>query len=462
MKHYDAIVIGSGQGGTPLAKKLANKGLKTAIIERRHIGGTCINDGCTPTKTMVASARMMHLAKNSSEVGVNIKDVSLDFSAVINRKNKIVEEFRNSGLNGLLKTDNVEVIFGEASFISNKELKIVTHDGKEQKLTADKIFINTGGRPTIPSIEGLDKVFYLNSTTIMELKELPEHIIIVGGSYVALEFGQMFRRFGSKITVLEHSPRFLSREDEDVADVIKKFLECEGIEIYTNCNTKKVSSENNKIIITVNINDEEKEFTGSHILIAAGRTPNTDALQLQNTEIKTEPHGHIIVNEKLETNAEGIYAIGDVKGGPEFTHISYNDYIIIYKNLFENGNETTNKRLVPYCMFTDPQLGRIGLNEDEARKKNLNIKIAKLPMNYVARAIETNETTGLMKAVVDADTKQILGVAVIGEQGGEMMSMLEIAMMGNLTYDVLRNTVLAHPLYAESLNNLFMQLDEGR
>jgi dihydrolipoamide dehydrogenase len=460
MKHFDAIVIGSGQGGTPLAKKLANKGLNTAIVERRYIGGTCINDGCTPTKTMVASARMMHLAKHSSEVGINIKDMALDFTAVINRKNKIVEEFRNSGLNGLLKTDNVDVIFGEASFISNKELKIKLHDGNEQQLSADKIFINAGATPQIPNIEGLNKVSYLTSTSIMELKELPEHLIIIGGSYVALEFGQMFRRFGSKITVLEHSPRFLSREDEDVSDVIKKFLEDEGIEIYTNCDTKKVSSNNNKITVVANINDAEKEFTSSHILIATGRTPNTDALQLQNTNIKTEERGHIIVNEKLETNAEGVYALGDIKGGPEFTHISYNDYIIIYKNLFEGGNETTKNRMVPYTMFTDPQLGRIGINEDEAKKKNINYKAVKLPMNYVARAIETNETTGLLKAIVDADTKQILGATVIGEQGGEMMSMLEIAMMGNITYDILRNAVFAHPLYAESLNNLFMQLDE--
>ncbi len=462
MKHYDAIVIGSGQGGTPLAKKLAEKGLSTAIIERRYIGGTCINDGCTPTKTMVASARMLHLAKHSNEVGVNIKEVAIDFTAIINRKNKIVEQFRNGGLNGLLKTDNLDVIFGEASFINNKELKIKQHDGKEQQVSADKIFINTGGRPTIPNIEGLDKTPYLNSTTIMELKELPEHIIIVGGSYVALEFGQMFRRFGSKITVLEHSPHFLSREDEDIANVIKKFLEDEGIEIYTSCNTKKVSSTNNKITVTVNINNEEKELIGSHILIAAGRTPNTDALQLSNTGIKTEERGHIIVNEKLETNVDGVYALGDVKGGPEFTHISYNDYLIIYHNLFNNANESTKKRLVPYTMFTDPQLGRIGLNEDEAKKKNINFKVAKLPMNYVARAIETNETTGLMKAIVDADSKQILGAAVVGEQGGEMMSMLEIAMMGNLTHDVLRNAVFAHPLYAEALNNLFMQLDEDK
>ncbi len=462
MKHYDAIVIGSGQGGTPLAKKLANRGLQTAIIERRFIGGTCINDGCTPTKAMVASARMMHLAKKSKALGINIKSAELNFKKVIRRKNKIVEEFRNSSKERLQKTNNIDIIFGEASFLKNKELKIILRDGGEETLTAEKIFINTGGRPTVPKIEGLNSVSYLDSTSIMELKELPEHLVIIGAGYISLEFGQMFHRFGSKVTMLEHSERFLSREDEDVADEIKKFLEEEGVQIYTNCTIKKISSKHKKISVTVNINNEEKQIKGSHLLIATGRTPNTDTLQLSNTDIKTGERGHIIVNDKLETNAEGIYALGDVKGGPEFTHISYNDYIIIYKNLFENGDKTINKRFVPYCMFTDPQLGRIGLSEDEAKKKNLHYTVAKLPMNYVARAIETNETTGFMKAIVDADTKQILGAAVIGEQGGEMMSMLEIAMMGNLTYDVLRNAVFAHPLYSEALNNLFMQLDEDR
>jgi dihydrolipoamide dehydrogenase len=462
MKHYDAIVIGSGQGGTPLAKKLAKHGLQTAIIERRFIGGTCINDGCTPTKTMVASARMMHLAKTSEALGVNIKDAQLNFKKVMERKNEIVEQFRKGGEDGLRKTKNVDIIFGEASFVNNKELKVFLNDEAELNLTADKIFINTGGRPTIPNIEGLDTIPYLNSTTIMELEELPEHLIIIGAGYISLEFGQMFRRFGSKVTMLEHSERFLPREDEDVADEIKKFLEDEGIEIYTNCNTKKVSSANKNISVIATINNEVKEFTGSQLLIAAGRTPNTDVLQLSNTGIKMEEHGHIIVNEKLETSVEGIYALGDVKGGPEFTHISYNDYIIISKNLFENGNQSTKDRLVPYCMFTDPQLGRIGLSEDEARKKNINFKAVRFPMTHVARALETGETTGFMKAIIDMDSKKILGAAVIGEQGGEMMSMLELAMMGNLTYDVLRYAVFAHPLYAESLNNLFMQLDADR
>lgn len=336
MKHYDAIVIGSGQGGTPLAKKLAGKGLQTAIIERRFIGGTCINDGCTPTKTMVASARMMHLAKKSNELGVIIKDAKLNFKKVIKRKNKIVEQFRNSGERGLHNV-KADIIFGEASFTSNKELKVVLKDGKIKHLAADKIFINTGGRPTVPQIDGVDKTPYLNSTTIMELKELPEHLIIIGAGYISCEFGQMFRRFGSKVTMLEHSEKFLSREDDDVAAEVQKFLENEGIEIYTGCSFQKVSSKNKKIIVTTTVNGKEKKIVGSHLLIAVGRTPNTDALQLQNTGIKTEERGHIIVNEKLQTDVEDVYALGDVKGGPEFTHISYNDYLIVYHNLFFNA-----------------------------------------------------------------------------------------------------------------------------
>jgi pyruvate/2-oxoglutarate dehydrogenase complex dihydrolipoamide dehydrogenase (E3) component len=459
MKSYDAIIIGSGQGGTPLSKKLANKGLKTAIIERRWPGGTCINDGCTPTKTMVASARVAYLAKRSTEFGVNNNGFSVDMKAIFDRKQKVVESFRNSSEKGLRDTKNLELIYGEASFTGHKEITIKLREGGEETMGADKIFLNVGARPSIPKIDGLDTVNYLTSTSIMELKELPEHLIAIGGGYISLEFGQMFRRFGSKVTILEHGDRFLAREDEDVANEIKRILEDEGIEIHTNCQISKVSSTNNVTSVRVKINDEEKNFDGTHLLIGAGRTPNTDVLNPEKAGININERGHIVVNDKLETSVQGIYALGDVKGGPEFTHISYHDHLIIYKNLFENGNESTTGRLVPYCMFTDPQLGRVGITEQEARKKGMNIQVATLPMSHIARAIETGETKGLMKAIVDADSKKILGVAVLGEQGGEMMSMLEIAMMGALNYEVLKTAVFAHPLYAESLNNLFFSLD---
>jgi len=461
MKHYNAIIIGSGQAGVPLAKKLGKKGLRTAVIERSSVGGTCINVGCTPTKTMVASARIMHLAQTSKEVGINVKDVSVDLKAVVKRKNKIVLRFRNGAEEGLRKTKNIDLIFGDASFLSNKEIKISLHDKSVIHISADKIFINTGARPLIPAIEGLEDIDYLTSTTIMDLTEVPEHLLVVGAGYIALEFGQLFKRFGSKVTILEHTDTFLSREDDDVANEIKTFLEGEKLKIYTNAVVEKFSSNKKQIIATVKIDTAVKKITCSHVLIATGRIPNTDTLNLQDTKIKTDK-GYIKANDKLQTDEANIYVLGDVKGGPAFTHISYNDHLIVYNNLYEGGNESIKNRMVPYTMFTDPQFARVGINEKEAKQKKVNYKIACLPMAHVARGIETNETTGFMKAIVDSKTKQILGAAVIGEQGGEIMSMLQLAMMGKITYDVLRRTVFAHPLYAEALNNLFMQFDSYR
>jgi dihydrolipoamide dehydrogenase len=461
MKHYDVVIIGSGQAGVPLAKKLGKKGLKTAIIERKFVGGTCINAGCTPTKTMVASARVMHLANTADEVGINIARVDVNLKAVVDRKNKIVSQFRTGAENGLRNTENVDLIFGQASFVSNHEIRIVSNNKTEENITADKIFINTGARPAIPPIEGLNEINYLTSTTIMDVNELPEHLLVIGASYIALEFGQMFKRFGSKVTILEHAEKFLSREDDDIADEIKKFLEEERLEIFTNASVQKISQGNKEITATVNINGEVKEIGCSHVLVAIGRTPNTDDLKLEDTKIKTDK-GYIKVNDKLETDEPNIYALGDVKGGPAFTHISYNDHLIVFNNLFKDADESIKDRPVPYTMFTDPQFGRIGISEREARQRQINIKVASLAMSHVARAIETNETAGFIKAIVDADTKQILGAAVISEQGGEMMSMLQLSMMGKIPYDVLRSALFAHPLYAEALNNLFVKLDSNK
>ena len=461
MKHYDAIIIGSGQAGVPLAKKLGKKGLKTAIIEKKFVGGTCINVGCTPTKSMVASARVMHLAQTAKEVGIDVKDVRVDLKAVVKRKNKIVAQFRNGAEEGLKKTRNVDLLFGEASFVSNKEIKVALQDKSVIHISADKIFINTGARPLIPGIEGLKDIDYLTSTTIMDVAEVPEHLLIVGASYISLEFGQLFKRFGSKVTVLEHADTFLSREDDDVANGIKTFLENEKLKIYTNATVEKFLPGEKQITATVKIDTAIKKITCSHVLIATGRTPNTEDLKLENTKIKTDK-GYIKVNDKLQTDEPGIYALGDVKGGPAFTHISYNDHLIVYNNLYEGGNESIKNRMVPYTMFTDPQFARVGINEKEALQKKLDYKVACMPMAHVARGIETNETTGFIKAIVDSKTKQVLGAAVIGEQGGEIMSMLQLAMMGNISYDILRTAVFAHPLYAEALNNLFMQFDSDK
>jgi len=461
MKQYDAIVIGSGQAGGPLAKKLALAGKKTALIEKRWIGGTCVNDGCTPTKTMVASAKMAYMAANSLPLGIKIKGFSVDLPKIKKRKDAIVHQFRDGSQKGLEATKNLDVIFGEAAFTGDKTISVKLNSGRIKEFNADLFFINTGAKPFIPDIEGLNDIDYLTSTTILDLDKVPEHLLIIGGNYIGLEFGQMFSRFGSKVTIIERSDRIVSREDEDVSEELTKILQDEDITIYPNATVSKLKKKTgDKITATVLIKGIEKKIKCSHILVAVGRVPQTGTLNLPATGVEMDERGHIIVNDKLETNVKGIYALGDVKGGPAFTHISYNDYTIVYRNLVENENLSIKDRLVPYCMFTDPQLGSVGINEMEAKKRKLNYKVAKLPMAYVARAIETGDTRGFMKAIIDPDTKQILGATILGSEGGETMTVLQMAMEGGITYDKIRYFVFAHPLFAESLNNLFMALDK--
>lgn len=459
MKEFDAIVIGAGQAGVPLAKKLAQAGWKTALIEKRVVGGTCINDGCTPTKAMVASAKMAYMADKSHELGIDIPSYKVDFKAVMARKSAIVKQFREGATAGVEKTKNLTLIYGEAKFEDDHTLYIRGNDGSFENYTAKHIFINTGESPVIPDIEGVNEIDYLTSTTILELAEVPEHLLIVGGGYIGLEFGQMFRRFGAKVTLLEHSDRLLPKEDIDVCEVVSEIFKEDGISVLTEATAVKFEKLNNgHIKVTVEQEGKKTTHTCSHVLLAAGRKPQTEFLGLENTAIECDDRGHVKVNEFLETNAKNVYALGDVKGGPAFTHISYNDYVIVTKNLLEDGNMTTKNRLVPYCMFTDPQLGRVGITEMEAIKQKLDYLVAKIPMKNVARAIETAQTRGFMKAVVDKKTRQILGATIVGEQGGEIMSVLQMAMMGNITFDEIRYTVFAHPLYAESLNNLFMSI----
>jgi pyruvate/2-oxoglutarate dehydrogenase complex dihydrolipoamide dehydrogenase (E3) component len=460
MKHYDAIIIGAGQAGTPLAKKLAEAGKKTAIIEKRYVGGTCINDGCTPTKAMIASARAVYQARKAIELGVEVGAIKINFKKIKQRKDDIVNQFRSSSEKGIKSTKGLELIFGTAKFSGEKELTIALNDGGEEKVTADWIFINTGAKIAIPDIEGINEIDYLTSTTILDLETVPEHLVVIGGNYIGLEFGQMFNRFGSKVTVLEKSPGILAKEDQDISSALTKILTDEKIELITDVKIRKIEQDKKQIRITLDSGKTKKEITATHVLVAAGRTPQTADLGLENCGVKLDDKGYILVNEKLETNIKGIYALGDVKGGPAFTHIAYNDYTIVYRNLIEGTNYSIHDRPVPYCMFTDPQLGRIGISEKEAKEKKLNYKVAVLPMTYVARGIETNETLGLMKAIVDADSKKILGVAILASEGGEIMSVLQMAMEGDITYDRIRYCVFAHPTYSESLNNLFMKLDK--
>ncbi len=461
MKTYDAIVIGAGQAGGPLAKKLALAGKKTALIERRYVGGTCVNDGCTPTKTWVASAKAAYMASKSSDLGINIRSYKVDMVQIKKRKDKVVSLFRNGSQSGLEATKGLSLIFGDATFTGPKTISVKLNDGGVVHMKADLVFLNTGCKTIIPDIDGLNDIDYLTSTTILDLDKVPEHLLIIGGNYIGLEFGQMFRRFGSKVTIVEKGPRIVAREDEDVSEELTHILEEENIKIMAGSQAikfKKTGKGN--ISAMVETEGKQHQIKCSHVLVAIGRAPNTDALGLDQTGVKMDERGFIEVNNKLETNVKGIYALGDVKGGPAFTHISYNDYTIVYRNLVKGENLNIKDRPVPYCMFTDPQLGRIGLSEAEAKKQGLNFKVAKLPMAYVARAIETGDTRGFMKAVVDAKTKMILGATVLGQEGGEIMTVLQMAMEGGITYDRIRYCVFAHPLYSESLNNLFMAITD--
>lgn len=458
MKKFDVIVIGAGQAGIPLAKKLAKAGKKVALIEKRLIGGTCINDGCSPTKTMIFSARVAHIVNNSKRWGVNCKNIAIDYNKVYNLKQQIVTSFRNGAIKGLKKAKNLEIIMGEASFTDKKNLKIKTAEGKIE-IAGKQIFINTGAAPLIPDLKGIYTTDYLTSTTLLELKEIPQHLVIIGGGYIALELGQMMNRFGAKVTILEQSKTLLPHEDEDVCVAMTEIFKKEKIEIITGAKVSAISGKKRKTV-TATVKGKEKTFACSHILIAAGRKPQTKNLNLEAAGVKTDDKGHIIVNDLLKTSTKNIYALGDVKGGPAFTHVAYNDHLIVYNNLINKKNQRITNRLIPYCMFTDPQMGRVGITEKEAKAQKLNYKVSTLPMKHVARALETGETLGYMKAVVDAKTKQILGATIIGEQGGEVMSVLQMAIMGKITYPEIRHTMFAHPLFSESLNNLFMSLDD--
>ncbi|MGH2484838.1 MAG: mercuric reductase [Ktedonobacterales bacterium] len=458
-QQYDVIVVGAGQGGGPLASALARAGRRVAIVEREHVGGTCINEGCTPTKTMVASARAAYIAWRGADYGVGTGPISIDMRKIRQRKRDIVDSFRGGSEHAIRETPGLELLMGEARFTGPKTMDVRLNDGQTLSLAAETIILNTGCRPSDPPPE-LRGVTMLNSTTIMELDAVPEHLLVLGGGYVGLEFGQMFRRFGSDVTIIQHGKRLLSREDPDVADEVAKILREDGIDVLLDTSaTHAETGADGQIRLTVRGPEGERTLTGSHLLVAVGRTPNTRALNLAAVGVQMDSRGFIPVNERLETNAPGIYALGDVNGGPAFTHISYDDYRILRTNLIEGGHATTTGRLVPYTVYMDPQLGRVGLSETEARQQGRTVRVAKMPMSDVARALEVDETRGFMKAVVDAETKQILGCAILGIEGGELMSMLEIAMLGRVAYPVLKEAIFAHPTLAEAFNNLFATLD---
>jgi pyruvate/2-oxoglutarate dehydrogenase complex dihydrolipoamide dehydrogenase (E3) component len=377
------------------------------------------------------------------------------------RKRDIVDSFRNGSQAGLEKTANLELIFGEASFATPRTVAVTLKDGGQRDISAKNIFINAGTRASRPQLDGLDRVPYLDNASIMELDVVPDHLLILGGGYIALEFGQLFRRLGARVTMVQSAGQLLMVEDSDIAEEILKILRQDGIEVLLNATATKVIRTGENIQLDVQSKNGSTKLSGSHLLVATGRVPNSDTLNLAAAGIETIERGFIKVNDRLETTAEGVYALGDIKGGPAFTHISYDDFRILRANLIEKKNASTKGRQVPYTLFIDPELGRVGLTETQARAQGRKIRVAKLPMTSVARALEVDETRGFMKAIVDAESNQILGAAILGIEGGEIMCAVEIAMMGKLPYTALRDGTFAHPTLVESLNNLFTAMDKS-
>ncbi len=446
---YDAIIIGSGQGGNPLAHRLADLGWRVALVEKAHLGGTCINTGCTPTKTMVASAQVAHYVRSAGRWGVHASNLSVDLPAIIARKDKVVESFRAGQQSQVDARKTLHLHRGHARFTGPHTIRV-----GEELLESERIFIDTGARPDVPDLPGLEKVDYLTNASIMELNEVPEHLVVLGGGYIGLEFGQMFRRFGSRVTVVHHSGQILAREDADVVTELQKALEAEGVNFLLDARSTSVAKKNGQVMLTLECANGPSEVSGSHLLIATGRKPNTDELDLGKAGVGTDQSGYIKVNGRLETNVPGIWALGDVKGPPAFTHISYNDFQVIYGNLVEGRGLTIDNRIVPYSVFTDPQLGGVGMTEKEARRRGYKLKIGKRPMSYVARAIERDEPAGLMKIVVDRANDRILGASILASEGGELVQILGTLVLAGLPYTLLKGAVYIHPTLAEGFFGL--------
>ncbi len=398
---------------------------------------------------MVASAQVAHYARNAARWGVDASNVGADLPAILDRKNKIVESARSSWQKKFDAQDNLHLYRGRARFTGQKQLQV-----NENALEGARIFIDTGASPTIPKIRGLDAVPYLTNVSLLELEELPEHLLVLGGGYVGLEFGQIFRRFGSEVTVIQKAERILSNEDDDVTQELQRSLETEGIKFLLRARATEAKSENGRITLTVEGGAGEQRLSGSHLLVAAGRTPNTSDLDLEKARIKTNDRGFIVVNDRLETSAPDVWALGDVNGGPAFTHISYNDYQIVYGNLFEGKNLSTSSRIVPYAVYTDPTLGRVGLTEKAARAQGRKLKIGKVPMANVARAIERGETAGFMKVVVDAANDCVIGASILATEGGELVQILSTLMLADKPYTLLKGAIYIHPTLTEGFFGL--------
>lgn len=459
-EYYDDIIIGGGKAGKTLAPALVANGRKTALVERslNMIGGGCINVACIPTKTMVASANVAHTVRSSALYGVSVNPPTVDLAAVIRRKRSVVQSARAMNLHNLETALGHDLIIGTGRFVAPKTIEVITAEGKTRQLTAERLFINTGTKPLIPSVPGLEETGFLTSESIMELEQLPDHLIVLGSGYIGVEFAQMFRRFGSRVTLIGQSEQILSQQDPDIASAVQTLLEREGIEFLLNARVLRVDRADNATKLQIQIVDREKNLQGSQLLVAVGRAPTTGTLNLAAAGVATDARGFISVNDRLETNVPGIWALGDINGGPQYTHIALDDFRIVKANLIDGSNRSTHNRLVPSCLFIDPELAHIGLTETAARQQGYAIRVAKLDASEVPRARTSGQTDGLLKAIVDTQTGRILGCTLFCHAAGEMISTIQMVMQARIPYTVLRDGVLTHPTMTEGLNLLFTKL----
>jgi len=461
---YDAVVIGGGQAGPSLAARLAGAGMRTALVEKTHLGGTCVNDGCTPTKTLMASARTAHVARGAAQFGVSVGGpVGVDMAAVKARKDRIVGQSIDGLTRWLQSTPNLTLLFGHARFVGPHAVE-VSGPSSTQVLEAPKVFINVGGRAVLPDWPGIGDVQVLTNTSMMEIDRLPEHLIVVGGSYIGLEFAQMYRRFGSRVTVIEYGDRLIAREDPDVSREVQAILEREGVAFHLGVHCAKVApvSGGTRIRIALNANGAAHEVEGSHLLAAVGRRPNTDDLGLERAGIATDARGFIKVDDQLRTTVAGVWALGDANGRGAFTHTSYNDHEIVAANLLDGDSRRVSDRIPAYALFTDPPLGRVGITETEARASGRRVLSGLMPMSRVGRANERGETQGFMKVVVDADTERILGAALLCIDGDEIVHALLDVMAASASYKVIQRAMHIHPTVSELLPTLLANLHEHR
>ena len=446
---FDAIIIGTGQAGPSLAARLAGAGLKVAVIERKLFGGTCVNTGCTPTKALVASARAARVARRGADWGVLTGPVSMDMKRVKERKDAIVRK-SNQGVEKWLKgLENCTLYAGHARFADFHVVQVNGHS-----LQADKIFINVGARAFIPPLAGLDTIDFLTNSSMMEIDFLPEHLVIIGGSYIGLEFGQMYRRFGSRVTIAEMGPRLISRDDEDVSEAVREILENEGVDVRLNSECIAVEKSSDRIVVRLDCEDEDDRVEASHLLLATGRQPNTDDLGLEQAGFEVNQRGYIQVDDQLRTSVPGIWALGDCNGQGAFTHTSYNDYEIVAANLLDDDPRRVSDRILTYGLYIDPPLGRAGMTEAQVRASGRKALIGKRPMSRIGRAIEKGETQGFMKVLVDAASEEILGAAVLGVGGDEVIHSILDIMYAKVPYTVIQRAVHAHPTVSELIPTL--------